>query len=148
MKHSHQLLVMFAFVVALTGAAFDLADAMPRSPTLHQQIIVKAKDRMGFPPPDPAGTVSTPLTRESVQAEMDAELKAKFDEATKHSNQMLTEKGAVDAGWGFLADHFAEIDRDRDGYLRFEEVSVFMDARSPLQKATAKSGGKPVQIVE
>ncbi len=148
MKHSHQLLVMFAFVVALTGAAFDLADAMPRSPTLHQQIIVKAKDRMAFPPPDPAGTVSTPLTRESVQAEMDAELKAKFEEAAKHSNQMLTIQGTKDAGWGFLADHFAEIDKDRDGYLRFEEVSTFMNARSPLKKATGQAGEKPVQIVE
>ncbi len=59
----------------------------------------------------------------------------------------MTLKHANDAGWGFVADHFAEIDRDHDGYASFDEVQAFFDGRSPLPAARARVAAK-VQVVE
>lgn len=59
----------------------------------------------------------------------------------------MTVQGAGDAGWGVIADHFTEIDRDHDGYASFDEMPTFFDARSPLPAARARAGAK-VQVAE
>ncbi len=70
-----------------------------------------------------------------MQSAVDRKLRHKFDAAARSTNNLLSVQGAKDAGWGFLADHFAEIDSRRDGYLTFDEVQTFLDARSPLPAA-------------
>ncbi|UXN61494.1 hypothetical protein [Phyllobacterium zundukense] len=82
----------------------------------------------------------------SIQKQLDQELRAKFDAAAK-SRHLLTAQAAIDAGWGFVADHFAQIDRDHDGYANFDEVQAFFDARSPSPAARARLAAK-VQVVE
>jgi len=108
---------------------------------------VSAGERLGFPPPDPPGTVREPLTQQSLQKEVDNDLRQRFEEAAGHSNHLLTAQGAKDAGWGFMADHFAEIDDNRDGYLQFSEISGFMTARSPVVKSKSKAPPS-VQTIE
>jgi hypothetical protein len=95
--------------------------------------------------PDPSAPKRPKMTQEEVQQAMDADIKARFDSAAGSSNVTLTAQRAKEASWGFVADHFAEIDGDHDGYIRYDDVATFMAARSPLKK---KRADKPVQIVE
>ncbi|MEP7453069.1 hypothetical protein [Phyllobacterium sp. SB3] len=83
-------------------------------------------------------------TTATVQKTVDAELRATFDAASGGVNQ-LTAKQAIDADWGFIADHFGEIDQDRDGHVSFAEVQDFLDARSPI---TAVRQRAKLQIVQ
>ncbi|MBB3235526.1 hypothetical protein [Phyllobacterium endophyticum] len=102
-----------------------------------------AGDRVWDPEP---GAKTQKQDAASIQKLLDKELRAKFDAAAK-SNHLLTAKGAKDAGWGVIVDHYDEIDRDSDGYLTFDEVQTFFDARSPLATARARAAAK-VQVVE
>ena len=103
----------------------------------------QAGDRVWHPEPG-AKTVKQDAT--SIQRQLDQELRTKFDAAAK-SNHLLTAQAASDAGWGFIAEHFAQIDKDQDGYLTFDDVETFLDARSPLPAARARAA-KKVQVVE
>lgn len=93
----------------------------------------------------------TPLKLDAriVQDAVNQQLKRHFDRAAGASSQ-LTADAARAAGWGFIADHFPEIDRDNKGYVSYSDVSAFMKARSPLKvpAAAAKPGDKAVQIIE
>ncbi|MBB3235528.1 hypothetical protein [Phyllobacterium endophyticum] len=123
------------------------AMAMPLDTgTLHpgQSMIVKIADGFFMPPADPN---APPLNEETVQAAVDQKLQRKFDDAVRTTNNHLTVQGAKDAGWGVIVDHYAEIDRDSDGYLTFDEVQTFFDARSPLPAARARAAAE-VQVVE
>lgn len=93
----------------------------------------------------PTQVVSTPLTRESVAIVVDKHVESLFDRAADPSTHLVTRASAEKSGLGFLVDHFAAIDRDHDGNLRFNEVKGFLDARSPV---TAKPASGTIQIVE
>ena len=84
-------------------------------------------------------------TQPPVQETIDAKLRIRFDEATAHSNHLLTAKTAEAASWGFVADHFAGIDKNKDGYATLSEISAFLDARSPAKR---KAVEKSVQLIE
>lgn len=90
-----------------------------------------------------------PLSKQGAQPPVhetiDAKLRIRFDEATAHSNHLLTAKTAEAASWGFVADHFAGIDKNHDGYATLSEISTFLDARSPVQRKAAE---KSIQLVE
>lgn len=103
-----------------------------------------AGDRMRRPEPVPG---ARPADAASIETTLDGELRAKFNAATRHSNNLLTAQGAINAGWGFLADRFAEVDSNHDGYLPFSEVETFLDARSPISSVRARAAAK-VQVVE
>ncbi len=103
----------------------------------------QAGDRVWDPEP---GAKTQKQDAASIQKQLDQELRAKFDAAAK-SNHLLTAQAASDAGWGFVTDHFAEIDRDHDGYASLSEAQTFFDGRSPLPAARARAAAK-VQVVE
>ncbi len=105
--------------------------------------VANAGDRLDKRPLPPGAATVKPDAA-SIQASIDKQLRQKFDAAAGKSNHLLTAQQSVDAGWGFLADHFAEIDRDHDGYLNFTEVENFFNARSPIKMERAQ----PVQIIE
>ena len=94
--------------------------------------------------PRPTGTKHVELNAANVQKTLDSELRATFNAASGGSNQ-LTAQQAIDAGWGFLADHFAEVDVNHDGYVNFSEVQSFFDARSPIVKVQRR---QTLQVVE
>jgi hypothetical protein len=94
--------------------------------------------------PLPPGTVVVKPDAASIQATIDTRLRDKFDAAAGKSNHLLTAQQSIDAGWGFLADHFAEIDRNHDGYLNLTEVETFFNARSAIKSMRKQ----PVQVVE
>ena len=131
MRYRYSSLAMaFTIVFTLVGIDFSAAG-----------------EQLGFPPPDPPGTIRPELNEANVARDVDTQLRQRFEIAAGHSNHLLTASQANAAGWGFIADHFAEIDRDRDGYVNFSDISDFMSARSPVAKNNTKGKGG-VQIVE
>ena len=64
------------------------------------------------------------------------ELAAQFQRAAG-SRQTLTAQEAKASGWGFVADHFSQIDTSRKGYVTLAEISSFMAARSPQKMMQA-----------
>lgn len=58
------------------------------------------------------------------------ELAAQFQRAAG-TRSALTAQQAKSAGWGFVADHFGQIDTSRKGYVTLGEISQFMAQRSP-----------------
>ncbi|QND51616.1 hypothetical protein HB779_06665 [Phyllobacterium sp. 628] len=118
---------------AFTGSFSPVAVGEP-----HQEKFMRVDEKVLNLPRDPSIAPRPKMTEELVQKTMDADLKARFDSAAAHSNNMLTAQQARDANWGFLADHFDEIDRNRDGYVSFDEVAAYMAARSPLRKRMSR----------
>lgn len=97
-----------------------------------------AAEELGAPPPEPAGAVLRPITDDSIRHELDQRLTDDFA-AAAGSSPYLTSEQARAAGWGFIADHFAAIDRKQRGYVTIDEVQTFMDARTPGEPAPARA---------
>ncbi|CAN7164591.1 hypothetical protein LJR231_000210 [Phyllobacterium sp. LjRoot231] len=95
-------------------------------------------------PESTARKASVPVTRETVLDTVDKHIEALFDRATDPSTHLVTPASADKAGSGFLIDHFAEIDGDRDGSLRFSEVKKYLNAQSPIARPVAEG----IQIIE
>lgn len=141
-------LVPTACMAAILTGIFQAQAGVIAAPVLanhpSDQIILKIGERLFFPPRDPSGTAGPKLTEEAMQKAVDERLKSRF-EAASGSSSKLTAQQAKDAGWGFIADHFAEIDRDRTGFITFSDISRYMAVRSPIQPKQAPT---PVQIIE
>jgi hypothetical protein len=139
MKTSLQMAIMLvSFNAAPPAIAMPLGDAA----MAISSPLVEVKDRrFGSPPIDP----NLPsVTGDSINAEVNAELAARFAEAVGASSGLLTKQQAKNASWGYIADHFAAIDRDHDGYVKLGDVLDFIQSGS----AGAPAGPKGVQIVE
>ncbi|TXR51135.1 hypothetical protein [Phyllobacterium endophyticum] len=107
-----------------------------------------AGERMGFPPPDPPGTVRPAMTAENIQKELEQRLNAQFEAAAGPSGKLTAQK-AKDAGWGFVADHFNEISKSGRSSVSLNDIRTFMSVRSPLTPVTSKAiEKKPIQIIE
>ncbi|QND51600.1 hypothetical protein HB779_06575 [Phyllobacterium sp. 628] len=109
-----------------------------------------AYDDLPVPPPAPAGTVLKPLTNESIQTELDQRLADRFRTAAGSSSQ-LTAQQAKDSGWGFISDHFAQIDKGHQGYVTFKQIQAFIDARSlgnPVETRARARAAAAIQRIE
>ncbi|SFI67317.1 hypothetical protein SAMN04515648_1104 [Phyllobacterium sp. CL33Tsu] len=109
----------------------------------------QAYDDLRKPPADPSGTARAPLTESGIQHELDQRLMQRF-KAAAGSSPRLTRQQAKDANWGFIADHFAEIDTAGAGYVSFDQIQTFMDARSigATAKARVKARESTVETIE
>lgn len=101
-------------------------------------VTARAAEELGAPPPEPAGTVLRPVTNDTIREELDKRLVDRFT-AAAGSSPYLTAAQAKEAGWGFVSDHFAEIDKVRRGYVTIKEVRAFLDARGPGEPAAARA---------
>ena len=63
----------------------------------------------------------------ALRADVEAKLRARFLEAAPGGT--LTREQASAAGLGFIAQHFAAIDRDGRGAVRFEDYKRFLKER-------------------
>ncbi|RCW86368.1 hypothetical protein [Phyllobacterium bourgognense] len=141
---------MFQAAVILAFFNTSVAVAMPLSGMgeMHADAVVQVKDgRFGSPPIDPN---LPPVTGDSINAEVNAEVAARFAEAAGTSSGLLTVSQAKNASWGYVADHFTAIDRDGDGYVKLGDVLDFMQGRSGsgVQSGQIPAGPKSIQIVE
>lgn len=130
---------MFQAAVILAFFNTSMVVAVPLSGMgeMHAGAAALVKDRFSSPPIDPN---LPPVTSESINAEVNAELAARFAEAAGSASGLLTQQQAKNASWGYVADHFAAIDRDHDGSVKFGDVLDFMQGGSAKPES--------VQIVE
>ncbi|UXN60462.1 hypothetical protein [Phyllobacterium zundukense] len=133
------LVSAFAVTALVTSVqAFPTGPVGVQGAIPQQQNLLRIGDGPRFPLPKET-------TQPPVQEIIDAKLQARFDAATARSNHLLTAKTAHAASWGFVADHFAGIDKNKDGYATLSEISAFLDARSPVKRKAAE---KSIRLVE
>ncbi|KVE34079.1 hypothetical protein WS68_10815 [Burkholderia sp. TSV86] len=91
--------------------------------------IVKVGDRLRMPPPDPVGTAIPQAQGQALRDQVLENMKQRFDVAADPSTHLLSLSGAKRSGWGYIADHFSEIDRSGSGYVSFEDLKRYLKAR-------------------
>ena len=97
-------------------------------------VAAHAYDDLPRPPPPPAGYVTPPpRTEQSVTQDAELQTARRFAAAAGSANSPLSLQQAKTAGWGFVSDHFKEIDRSGSGYVGLADVLNFMAARTPQQ---------------
>lgn len=90
-------------------------------------------------PPESAGlTVAPPQTEQTVTAAVTKQLRGRFAKAAGGEGRLLSQAQAKAAGWGFVSDNFSSIDRDKDGFIKFDDLQLFAAARSPQKLMQAR----------
>lgn len=78
-------------------------------------------------PPDARQPSTTPPTEgAALRAQVERKLKRDFDAADLNHSGSLTREQAAAAGLGFIAQHFDEIDRQKTGAVRFDDVKRYL----------------------
>lgn len=72
---------------------------------------------------------AAPASGEALQQQALGKLRQRFNEADLDGNGAVTREEARKAGFGFLADHFAEIDTAHAGQVTFDDLRRHMAAR-------------------
>ena len=81
-------------------------------------------------PPEARSPSKTPPSEGSaLRADVERKLKRAFDDADVGRTGSLTRQQATAAGLGFVARHFDEIDRQKRGAVRFEDVKRYLVER-------------------
>lgn len=88
--------------------------------------LLKVGDRLVSPPPDPAGTAVPEPQGQALREQVRASLKRRFTAAADPATQLLTRAGAKQAGLGYIADHFDDIDRSGGGYISFDDFERYL----------------------
>jgi hypothetical protein len=135
-------------MLAISGLFFGAlpGNAMPLARTGHDRtLLLWVGDTLNIPPRDPG---AKPLNADTIRQDLKQRLQSQFDAAADPSSHLLSSARAKAADWGFVADHFAEIDRDNSGLISYGEIANYMDARSPLKGARKGKVEEQVQIVE
>ncbi|VWC62289.1 EF-hand domain-containing protein [Burkholderia lata] len=90
---------------------------------------VKVGEHMRAPPPDPAGTATAQPTGAALQAQVHDRLKRRFDAAADPSTHLLSAERATAVGWGYVVDHFKEIDPSGKGSISYDDFERFLRAK-------------------
>jgi hypothetical protein len=125
-----QRIALWLLRVALAGAApFVLAplDASAAEP-LSVQSTQPLRDPW-VPPESRKPSAAAPTEGAALRAQVERKLKQAFDTADVSHTGSLTRQQASSAGLGFVAKHFDEIDRQKIGAVRFDDVKRFLVAR-------------------
>jgi hypothetical protein len=81
------------------------------------------------PPESRKPSSAAPTEGAALRAQVEQKLKQAFDAADVDRTGSLTRQQANAAGLGFVAKHFDEIDRQKTGAVRFQDVKRFLVAR-------------------
>ena len=81
-------------------------------------------------PPDARKPSTAPPTEgAALRAQVERKLRQAFDAADVNHTGSLTRQQANAGGLGFVARHFDEIDRQKSGTVRFDDVKRYMVER-------------------
>ncbi|WP_155628475.1 hypothetical protein [Burkholderia territorii] len=141
MKPLFVCLLATASGLALVGTQSSLAsdrfviDA-PVTLSGHAQGFVRVGEKFSRPPiaPDSAPPATT---KSNVADAITTDLKAKFKAAADPATHLLTKEGANKTGWGWAVDHFDEIDTERKGAVRYEDVIRYLNRRPVVPLSTS-----------
>jgi hypothetical protein len=81
------------------------------------------------PPESRKASTAPPTEGAALRVQVEHKLKQAFDAADVSHTGSLTRQQANAAGLGFVAKHFDEIDRQKTGAVRFDDVKRFLVAR-------------------
>lgn len=91
-----------------------------------------AGERFGRPPVS-SSAPRAPLTEKEAGEAIMADLKKQYDAAADPQTRLLTKESAAKSGWGWAVDHFSEMDVQRKGAIRFEDVSRYIKRRAAIR---------------
>ena len=112
-----------AGILWATAPSYVLA-ADPMSVTSQQPL------RDPWVPPDARKPSTAPPTEgAALRAQVERKLRQAFDAADVNHSGSLTRQQANAGGLGFVARHFDEIDRQKSGAVRFDDVKRYMVER-------------------
>ena len=78
-------------------------------------------------PPQAKRSESYVETRgDALRAQVERKLREQFDAADPAKSGALTREQARAAGLGYIADNFEAIDRNRTGWVRFDDVKRYL----------------------
>ncbi|MEP7155374.1 MAG: EF-hand domain-containing protein [Betaproteobacteria bacterium] len=72
---------------------------------------------------------ATPTQGAELRAQVEAKLKDRFQMADTKSTGTLTREQAQAAGLGFVVKHFDQIDVQKTGAVKFDDIKVFLRER-------------------
>jgi len=78
------------------------------------------------PPESRRPSASPPTQGVALRTQVERKLRQAFEAADFDHLGTLTQKQASAGGLGFVARHFAEIDRGKTGKVRFEDVKRYL----------------------
>ncbi len=94
-----------------------------------------------------AGRAQAPVSQAQNAAAVSAALQTKFAQAAGSSDNVLTKQAALAHGWGWAADHFAEIDTANKGAVSLSDVLNYASNRSGVALPHPAASGAP-QIIQ
>lgn len=102
--------------------------------------VAYAYDDMPVPPAFPPGWAPPPkATEQLVSQEVGQQITKRFVAAAGSADSPLSQQQAKNAGWGFVAEHFSEMDRSGSGTVYLSDVLGFMSQRTPQNVMRMKS---------
>jgi hypothetical protein len=130
MKHAEHTKTMLLLALALLAAAppaLLALDAMAAD-AIPVQLDQPLRDPW-VPPESRKASKAAPTEGAALRAQVERKLKLAFDAADVNHSGSLTRQQASAAGLGFVTQHFDEIDRQKSGSVRFDDVKRFLVAR-------------------
>ena len=113
------LVAFFAAGPATPAVAAEPAAATAELPMLDPWVPPEARKPATSPPTQGA----------ALREQVERKLKQGFDSADVNRTGTLTREQANAAGLGYITKHFDEIDRQKAGAVRFEDVKRFLRER-------------------
>jgi hypothetical protein len=74
-------------------------------------------------------------------------LVTEFEKAAGSANHVLTKQAALDSGWGWGADHFDAIDRQKKGAVSLDDVLSYVSQAARIALPRRAASTQTMQIV-
>jgi hypothetical protein len=118
------LLLALIAAAAFVLLPHDVAAAEPLSAAAERPL-----QDPWVPPEARKPSAGLPAEGAALRAQVERKLKQAFDAADTSHTGALTRQQASAAGLGFVAQHFDEIDRQKAGAVRFDDVKRYLVER-------------------
>lgn len=117
--------VCVLFTMAMHGATAQVA---PISGATDAHAI-RVGDMVRPAPPAPPGTETVDPQGQALRDRVLSNLHRRFDAAADPRTHLLTQQAARQHGWGYIADHFQQIDRSGTGAISFDDFKAYLQSR-------------------
>jgi hypothetical protein len=108
--------------------------------------IIQVGERLDRKPLPPG--VQPPLrTPDTATNAIVTNLVTEFEKAAGSANHVLTKQAALDSGWGWGADHFDAIDRQKKGAVSLDDVLSYVSQAARIALPRHAASTQTMQIV-
>jgi len=130
MSHQHDAArhpVAWFVAAVILAASLPLSGALAAEPT--PPVAPGPLPDPWVPPESRTPPSSPPTQGAALRDQVERKLKQNFDAADVNGTGAITRAQASAAGLGFIAQHFDEIDTQKAGLVRFEDVKRYLRGR-------------------